>query len=324
MADAYGDNLNQPEEALRFHRKAIEADPGNLGLRLALANRFKGMGRYDEALAECRAVVHKDPDLSAAYEAMSGIYAQLGRLDEAVRSQWTAVDKDPDAWYRKMMLFFRYLSLGDEAAAADIARRVGTMRPEVAYAPFVSAFLHLFRGEMEAAEKDARAFWQKSPDRGRDLVWGFDMRAGHAKEARDLYRSSNPELLEGADPRIGSANLGAAIRVAAAELKLGERQHAEMLLGKCAAYIGSRNDGTRRATYRSEPVQIHALMGRKDEALKALRQAIDDGFRPGSKPFLYDPTVDSIRDDPRFIAMVKEITADVDRMRRALAASPPH
>ena len=147
------------------------------------------------------------------------------------------------------------------------------------------------------------------------------MRAGHATEARDLYRASNPELFAGADPRVGSANLGAAIRVAAAELKLGERQHAEMLLGKCAAYIGSRDDGTRRATYRLERVQIHALMGGQDEALTAMRQAIDDGFRPGSKPFQIDPTVDSIRDDPRFIAMTKEIGSDIDRMRRALAAS---
>jgi len=177
---------------------------------------------------------------------------------------------------------------------------------------------------MEAAENDARLFWQKSPDYGRDLVWGFDIRAGHAAEARDLYRPSDPELFEGADPRIGSANVGSAIRVAAAELKLGERQHAEMLLRKCEAFIGSHDDGTLRATYRSEPVQIHALMGRKDEALKALRQAIEDGFRPGSKPFLIDPTVDSIRDDPRFIAMEKEIGADIDRMRRALTASPPH
>ena len=103
-------------------------------------------------------------------------------------------------------------------------------------------------------------------------------------------------------------------------MKLGERQHAELLLRKCEAYIGSRDDGTRRATYGLQSVQILALLGRKDEALKALRQAIDDGFRPGSKPFLLDPTVDSLRDDPRFIAMVKEITADVDRMRRALVA----
>jgi len=321
MANAYGDNLNQPEEALRFHRKAIEADPGNLRLRVDLATRLRGMGRYDEALSECRAVIQKDPDLAAAYQAMSDIYAQQGRLDEAVRSQRTAVDKDPDAWVPKIWLFLRYLNIGDEAAAEDVQRRLAAMRPEVTYARQASAYLHLLRGEMEAAEHDARLFWQESPDLGRDLVWGFDMRAGHPSEARDLYRSSNPELLEAADPRIGSANLVAAIRVAAAELKLGERQHAEMLLGKCEAYIGSRDEGTRRAGWRSQPVQIHALMGRKDKALEALRQAIDNGYRPGSQPFQLDPTVDSLRDDPRFIAMVKEISADVDRMRRALAAS---
>ena len=321
MANAYGDNLNQPEEALRVHRRAIEADPGNLRLRVDLTTRLRGMGRYDDALSECRAVIQKDPDLAVAYQAMSDIYAQQGRLDEAVRAQQTAADKDPDAWVPKLWLFLRYINIGDEAAAENVQRRVAMMRPEVTYARLASSYLHLLRGEMEAAEHDARLFWQASPDNGRDLVWTFDMRAGHAAEARDLYRPSNPELFERADPRIGSANLGAAIRVAAAESKLGEKQHAELLLRKCEAYIGSRDDGTRRATYRSQLVQILALLGRKDEALKALRQAIDDGFRPGTKPFLLDPTVDSLRDDPRFIAMVKEITADVDRMRRALAAS---
>jgi hypothetical protein len=104
-------------------------------------------------------------------------------------------------------------------------------------------------------------------------------------------------------------------------LKLGEKQHAETLLRKCEAFIASRDDGTRRATYREQRVQILALMGRKDEALKALRQAIDDGFRINSKLWLLDPIVDSLRGDPRFIAMVKEISDDLDRMRRALAAS---
>lgn len=321
LAEAYGDYLNQPEEAVRFHRKAIEADPGNLRLRVGLADRFKEVGRYDEALAECRTVIQKDPDFSAAYAAMSGIYAQQGRLDEAVRWQRTAVDKDPDAWIPKVMLFFGYLNLGDEAAAADIEQRLAAMRPELTTARLVSAQLHLFRGEMEAAENDARLLWEKSPDFGRATVWGFDMRAGRAAEARELYRPSNPELFEAADPRVGNANLEAAIRVAAAELKLGEKQHAETLLRKCEAFIGSRDDGTRRATYREQRVQIHALMGRKEEALKALRQAIDDGFRVHSKLFLLDPTIDSLRDDPRFIAMVKEISDDIDRMRRALAAS---
>ncbi len=319
MADAYGDTLNQPEEAVRFHRKAIEADPGNLQRALGLGYRFAGMGRYDDALAECRAVIQRDPGLSAAYAAMSGIYAQQGRLDEAVFWQRKAIDKDPDALFPKITLFFRYLDLGDEAAAEDVHRRIAATQPDGAVARDLSMNLHIFRGEMDEAEKDARWIWERAPDIGPDDVSLFDMRRGRFSDARDRYRSSHPELFEGLGPSISNGNLGAAIRVAAAELKLGERQHAEMLLGKCGAYLTSRDEGTRRATWRFESMMIHAVRGRKDEALAAMRRAIDDGFRPGLWWLQISPVVDSIRDDPRFVAMITEIRADVDRMRKSLS-----
>jgi len=107
----------------------------------------------------------------------------------------------------------------------------------------------------------------------------------------------------------------AALNIAAAQLKLGRRGHAELLLDRCGAYIASRDEGTRRARYAAGSVVVHALMGRREEALAALRRAIDDGFRAGWWKFQIDPALDSIRDDPRFVAMMKEVRADVDRMR---------
>ena len=143
----------------------------------------------------------------------------------------------------------------------------------------------------------------------------FDMRSGRFAEARDLYRSSNPELFADGEPRISADNLTAAINVGAAMWKLGDRPAAELFLRKCEAYVASRTEGTRRARFRLEPVQINAIMGKKEDALAAFRQAIDDGLRNGWWRWPVDPSLDAIRDDPRFVAMMQEVRADVDRMR---------
>jgi len=58
-------------------------------------------------------------------------------------------------------------------------------------------------------------------------------------------------------------------------------------------------------------VQILALQGKPFEALMALREAIDEGFRgttySNGWPLSLDPYLDSIRDRPEFQAMASEI-----------------
>ena len=312
LANAYGDALNQPEEALRYNRKAIEADPGNLGERIELAVRLSRMGRWDEAIAECRAISAKDTNFAPAYRAMGEIYARQGRLDEAARWQRKAVDKDPDALDALVGLFARQLDLGDESAARETQRRIVANQPDGFLSHLVAYNFSLFRGELKEAEKEVRLI----SDMDRNDNWMFDMRAGRFSEARDRFLSSNPELFDGSAPAIASENLSAAINVAAAEMKLGEKQHAEMLLDKCETYVASRDEGTRRASFRLEPMYIDSIRGRKEEALAAFRRAIDDGFRANWWNVPLDPTLDPIRDDPRFVAMMKEVRADVDRMRK--------
>jgi tetratricopeptide (TPR) repeat protein len=58
-------------------------------------------------------------------------------------------------------------------------------------------------------------------------------------------------------------------------------------------------------------VQIYALLGRREDAIAAFRDALDAGYR-GSVlfdgwPLAIDPYLDGIRDDPRFVQMVDEL-----------------
>ena len=65
-------------------------------------------------------------------------------------------------------------------------------------------------------------------------------------------------------------------------------------------------------------MQIYAVQGDKQKALSALRRAIDEGWRGYWWYYLkYDPTLESLHDEPEFQAMVKEIEADMaDQLAR--------
>ena len=307
LSQIYADELNQPDEAVRYQRKAVEADPGNLGERVALAQRLEWVGHEEEAIAECRAILASHPDFSPAYAQLGNIYSRKGRLDEALRWQKEAVEKDPESWGLQIWLLLRYLNVGDETSARQMADRFTATHPGELIQRSFSFLLHSFRDEQDRAEKDARWLLDNNVFWARGLVWQFDMRAERFADARDLYRSSNPELFDGLRPRITSGNLGEAINIAAAELKLGDTARATTLLAACDAYIASRGGRTRRAFFRMEQVQIAALMGKKEQALAALRRAIDDGQREFWWGIPRSPNLDPIRDDPRFAAMMKEM-----------------
>lgn len=106
----------------------------------------------------------------------------------------------------------------------------------------------------------------------------------------------------GLKPRCGSSTCGRD-----GSPTLGDKERATNLLTACDAYVASRGERTRRTFFRMEQVQIAALMGKKEQALAALRRAIDDGQRGYWWAVPRLPTLDSIRDDPRFAAMMKDL-----------------
>ena len=70
-------------------------------------------------------------------------------------------------------------------------------------------------------------------------------------------------------------------------------------------------------------VQILALQGKSFEALTALREAIDEGFRgtvmTNGWPISIDPYLESIRGKPEFKAMVDELDDAVAIMQERVA-----
>ncbi len=110
------------------------------------------------------------------------------------------------------------------------------------------------------------------------------------------------------EPEINGLNYFAAINLALILSATGERERADLLLERSLAFIQRLGNS---GSWISD-VQIYALQGQTTEALAALRQAIDEGWRSSWWNYLkLDKNLDSIRDEPEFQAMVKEIEADM-------------
>ncbi len=176
--------------------------------------------------------------------------------------------------------------------------------------------LHAYRGEDEQATDYAQKVLNTNPREWEGRVAAAylrdrDLQAGRYADARARYETAFPKLLTVNEPEIDGANYGAAINLALILSATGEQERADLLLERSLAFI----ETIQRLGYGGfwvSDVQIYALQGQTAEALTALREAIDAGWRSLWWYYLeHDKNLDSIRDEPEFQAMVKEIEADM-------------
>ncbi len=152
-----------------------------------------------------------------------------------------------------------------------------------------------------------------------DLIATMAMLAGDFETAREYAEISDPDFTADADPAIDRRNLSDIVRYAYILQKLGEKQRAATLLA-AALPVAQGLPRMGLAGHGIRDVQILALQGKSFEALAALRESIDEGFR-GTVPYngwpmSLDPYLESIRGKPEFHAMSNEIGDAVAVMRQ--------
>jgi tetratricopeptide (TPR) repeat protein len=309
--------LGRRDEALELIKKAAELDPRSPIVLALVGVSYAALGRVDEALVWLRKSIEIDPDFAIGYNWIGFHYwNDKGKLDEAVRWFRKSVSVDPGNPDYITNLVSLFLDLGDLDRAEYWSERSIKLAPESFFPNIAMELFHLYRGDLSTAlEYGRRAFETEDP-------WGVgfhpfepvrvhELRAGRYLEARAAFEKIAPELLNEDFPKVESKNYQAAIDLALISSKTGEQQRADWLLEGSLQYIQQipRLGGS---GYAIADVQIYALQGEKQKALSALQQAIDEGWRRFWWYYLkYDPTLESLHDEPEFQAMVAEIEADM-------------
>lgn len=311
------------EEAVELYHESLRVDPLGKIPYANLPGLYAQRGQNDEALNLNLKAIEIHPEWPTAYQNLAYQLHTLGRMDEAVAWAMKGQELSTDPIAGAAMIP-AYIEFGEYEKALDVFSNVTPGHPmyEVGLS-LEKALRSDYAGAAEVIEKTMEGV--ENPRQVQlALMMRYSAFAGDFDNARKYAELLFPEFAVDADPEIDSTNVAALIGYAFILQNLGENQRADALLEAALTVVrtlprlGIGGHGIR-------DVQVLAVQGKTREALAALRDAIDEGFRgtvaANGWPMVVDPYLNSLRDQPAFQAMVTELDAAVAKMHERVSQS---
>jgi TolB-like protein/Tfp pilus assembly protein PilF len=342
-------------EAEAAFRQAIALNPNNASAYMWFASLRDTEERLDEAVDLYQKSLELDPLGRIPYSNLPMIYAKRGQAEEAmnlwlqaarIHSDWPTIYQyiavqlwglgrldEAFAWYDKASQLSNNPTVGGnmdigilyELGAFEEARAALDVFSETSpFAPLANAF----RAYLEGQFADAHGLFVDAIESGKvpgkfvyKLAADSALLAGDLDAAKKYTLANNPVLVSDSAMTIDRNTVRDVVQLAYIDQMQGRNEQAYRMLTTALKTIDNL---PRLGTfgYGILDVEIYSLLGRKDDAFVALREAIDRGFR-GSIFFngwtiQMDPYLENIRNDPRFVAMTDELDRYLDEMRESL------
>jgi len=258
-----------------------------------------------------------DPDLADAHMWLGSSLLALGRTDEALAEIRKALELDPENGQAYQALArASWVGKGDFATAIPLFERAIELNPEAGYSYLQLSMLLAWEGQLDrAAEIAARAVELQeqfiSGNFGLQIV-GAHSRLGYVRYLKGEYDEALREY-ERELAFIGASDhalrdrtlLELNIKIGAVYLRLGRQEDAERHFARALKSFDARvSSGADDPFTRYYIATIHALRGDRDRALDSLERVAAKLPRLTAARAQRDVDLESIRDDPRFQALI--------------------
>jgi serine/threonine protein kinase/tetratricopeptide (TPR) repeat protein/TolB-like protein len=318
-----------PRKALEAGLKAKGLDANQPAVRVSVAAIYQGMGQYDDAIEELRKALELQPSNDDVHRTMAQVLGAQGKSDDAVRELNEAIRIRPNHWVNYYELGRQYYRLRRLDAAAAAWQRANELRPnDVRLVGNLGAVYAQMWDNARALDYFERANKLSPSERGFVNICDVYQRLGRLDDAVTACLEAirlNPRL-EVAHYNLGDAyarrgnkadarrEIEKARELWTAALRLNEKDAFTMArIAVCEAKLDMRAQAERRASAaaalapKDPEVQykravVAALAGRQDEALGALRLAIDLGIN--RREAREDRDLASLRNLPAFTSLV--------------------
>jgi eukaryotic-like serine/threonine-protein kinase len=332
------------EQSLNAGKEAAEAalrtGPEIPDAHLAMARYYRAMRQSDRALQELSGI--GIPRERAEFNELLALSKRRnGRWSEALRDSQAAVELDPHNPFTTIELLENYVALRQFKEAEDFADRVVKHFPtDDDVISIYRSYCRLGQGKLD----EARSVLEIAPVR---TIWGTNRLIELAIFARDLERASAliaslPAEKKYATPWEGKVAQMRGEQEKAREYFSGAVEHYRRILaeksndldaltGLSLAYaaLGQKEEAIREARRAVELVpssqnavdapgqivvlaEVYAQLGERDAALEQLANAVKLPAGPSYGRLKFDPVWDSIRNDPKFEAIMARATQPPD------------
>ena len=312
------DGEERDEEAIELFQRSMELDP--LG-RIPFTNLpmlYAQRGQSDEAIRLWFKAMQVHPEWPMPQLYLAQHLAGLGRLDESMAwiEQASALANDPVVDLFTVRL---YVAFGDTEKAVELLK---TLPAEHQLARYMDGLQLLLRFDFQGALDYFSAIAASEESSGTSefpaqVAAQIAIVTDDLDKAREFVLLDEPILREDADLQVDRFTIPAVIRLAYISQRQGDSDYArELLLAALPVVrelprLGWFGQGI-------QEVRILALLGRKEDALDALRALVDDGFRNPVLTDLWsldeDPFLAALRDDDRFTAILDEVDRSMEQM----------
>jgi len=323
---------------------AISLNPNNAQAYMWFASLRAEEQRYEDSIGLYHRSMRLDPLARVPYSNLPTLYAQLGQNDVAVKLWLKAIEIHPE-WPTPYQLLATHLmgmgrldeayawnliseELGSDATAGgnigvaislqfgdlDKARELFTRLPANHPLASMGGGLQLWLDEDYPGALD---FFVRNLDQDEspvtyllDIASDIALLAGDYETAREFVLRRMPILESDADLQVDRYSVRQLVTLAFVHQSTGNVIRGnEMLLEALPVVRSLPASGLFGQGLRE--VQILALLGRREDALQALQAAVAGGLRTSILANVWlledDPYLVSIRDDPRFLAVLDEL-----------------
>jgi len=313
FAEQWRTDHNRSDLALPLIRKAQELDPLSPVINITVAETLRDLGRHDEALAQIDHAIEISPAFASAYITKAEILAwSFGELDQALQLYDYAAELDPQSLNACVGKALVLSNLGDDTGAINQIEHCFELGPDYILAHYNAAIVYQAAGDAERALQHARRVRSISPGLWIPLriLRDADISRGQLAEARARYEVTNADFIGQTELVVYQNNYGAVTDYAYLLFLAGEHERMRQFLLPLLDFLpelprlGFFGTGI-------DDVRALAMLGETDKALETLAEAVAAGWRINWRMALGLGSLDSIRNDPRFIAQKEIIKADM-------------
>jgi len=301
------------EEALPYIRKAIELDPMAPVLTASLTRVLWSLGRVEESRATLLTGIKRNPQFPFHFGNMAEQLLALGHVGEALRWSHVAAKLDPASGLYAFLECSLYLQIGDDSSAEKCFQMMDESMREIALIGHLD--IYSFRAQYDKVAELGKEV-AESPIGlllSHAIAQAF-LLSGETDRALLLYDNLALVPIDGAGVAVTAGNLRRIAPAACAMYLTGDLGRANYLIGQVFETIQSMHR-VRGPGYGVWDVYIHVARGNKLEALAALRDAVDTGWRDQWWR-LRSPYFDIMNTESEWNDLIDEIEAEIAGQRQ--------